>query len=76
MCSFEETAMEELVKEIKVYTGLRHCVFSFLSLLRYCHTGFGLIIIFSEPLQLITTSHYNSLTGLHTIRITVTAAHI
>jgi hypothetical protein len=40
-------------------------------------TGFGLLTWFIDHLypHLITTSKYNSLTGLHTLKITVTAAH-
>jgi hypothetical protein len=40
--------------------------------------GFGLVSVFIERLytQLVTTSNFNSLTSLHTIEITVTAAHI
>jgi hypothetical protein len=40
--------------------------------------GFGLVNLFIDYLytQLITTSNYNNLTGLYTLKITVTAAHI
>jgi hypothetical protein len=40
--------------------------------------GFGVMIGFFEHLyaQLVTASNYNSPTGLHTLKITVTAAHI
>jgi hypothetical protein len=40
--------------------------------------GFGLMIGFFDSLytHLTTTSNYNSLTGLHSLKITVTAAHI
>jgi hypothetical protein len=38
-------------------------------------TGFVLVIGFIEHLQNITTSNYNSLTELHTPKITVTTAH-
>jgi hypothetical protein len=40
--------------------------------------GFGLVIEFMEHLytHLVTTSTYNSLASVHTLRITVTAAYI
>jgi hypothetical protein len=38
--------------------------------------GFGFIIRFIEHLQNITTNNYYSLTELHTLKITVTTAHI
>jgi hypothetical protein len=43
-----------------------------------CKRGFGLVTRFIDHLftQLITTSNYNSLTGLHTLKITVTAADV
>jgi hypothetical protein len=38
--------------------------------------GFGLVILFIDHLQIVTTSKYKSLTELHTPDITVTVAHI
>jgi hypothetical protein len=38
--------------------------------------GFGLIIGFTEHLQNLTTNNCDSLTELHTPRITVTTAHL
>jgi hypothetical protein len=38
--------------------------------------GFGLVIESIKHLQNITTSNYDSLTELHTPKITVTTAHI
>jgi hypothetical protein len=38
--------------------------------------GFGLVIGFTEHLQNITTNNYDSLTELHTPKVTVTTAHI
>jgi hypothetical protein len=38
--------------------------------------GFGLITEFIEHLQNVTTSNYDSLTLLHTPKITVKTAHI
>jgi hypothetical protein len=38
--------------------------------------GFGLVIAYIEHLQNITTNNYDSLTELHTPKITVTTAHI
>jgi hypothetical protein len=38
--------------------------------------GFGLVIWFIDHLQIVTTSDYNILTCLHTLKVTVTAAHI
>jgi hypothetical protein len=37
----------------------------------YMGTGFSLVIGFIEPLLLVTTGNYNSLTGLHPLPITV-----
>jgi hypothetical protein len=50
-------------------------------ILKYCQVheyGFGLMIRFIDHLntQLVTTGNYNSLTGLHTLKITVRAALI
>jgi hypothetical protein len=48
----------------------------------YCHviewlcTGFALVIVFIEHLKNITTNNYDSLTDVHTPKITVTTAHI
>jgi hypothetical protein len=39
-------------------------------------TEFGLVIGFTEHLQNITTNNYDSLTELHTPKITVTTAHL
>jgi hypothetical protein len=39
-------------------------------------TGFGLVNEYTNHLQIVTTSNYNSLTGLHPLKITLTAAHI
>jgi hypothetical protein len=38
--------------------------------------GFGLVTGFSEHYRTLTTNNYNSLTQLHTAKITVTVAHI
>jgi hypothetical protein len=38
--------------------------------------GFGLVIVFIEHLQNVTTSNYDSLTELHTPKVIVTTAHI
>jgi hypothetical protein len=40
--------------------------------------GFGLVTQFIDHLctRFVTTSNFNSLTGLHTLKITVTAAHM
>jgi hypothetical protein len=38
--------------------------------------GFGLVIRFIEHLQNVTTNNYDSLTKLHTPKITVTTAYI
>jgi hypothetical protein len=37
---------------------------------------FGLVIRFSEHLQIVTTNNYNSLNDLHIPKITVTIAHV
>jgi hypothetical protein len=44
----------------------------------WLYTGFGLVIGFIDHLytQLVTTNKYNSFTGLHPLKITVTAGHI
>jgi hypothetical protein len=38
--------------------------------------GFGLIIGFIVDLQIVTTNHYDSFTGFHTLKATVTTADI
>jgi hypothetical protein len=38
--------------------------------------GFGLVIRFIEHSEKVTTDNYDSLTELHTLKITVTTAHI
>jgi hypothetical protein len=40
--------------------------------------GFGLVTLFIYRLytELVITSNYNSLIGLHTLKITVTTAHV
>jgi hypothetical protein len=42
----------------------------------WLYMGFGLVIGFIEHLQNIITNNYDSLTELHTPKITVTTAHI
>jgi hypothetical protein len=37
--------------------------------------GFGLVNGFIDHMEMVTISNYNSITGLHTLEITVTAAH-
>jgi hypothetical protein len=38
--------------------------------------GFGLVIVFIEHLQIVTTKDYISLTNLHTPKITLTTEHV
>jgi hypothetical protein len=53
-----------------------------LAVLKYCYvmgwllTGVRLVSGFTEHLTLVTTNNYDSLTELHTPKITVTTAHI
>jgi hypothetical protein len=44
--------------------------------MEWLQTGFGLVIVFIEHLQNVTTNNYDSLTEIHTPKITVTTAHI
>jgi hypothetical protein len=37
--------------------------------------GIGLVNRFNEHSEVATTSNYNSLTGLHTLKVTVTTTH-
>jgi hypothetical protein len=46
-----------------------------MSRVKWLDMGFGLVTGFIEQLQIVTTSNYSALTYLHTLQITVTAAH-
>jgi hypothetical protein len=63
--------------KLKVIICHRSCI-----LIKYCqviewlYTGFGLVIGFIELLKNVTANNYDSLTELHTPKITVPTAHI
>jgi type IV secretory pathway TrbD component len=44
--------------------------------IEWLYTGFGLVIGFIGHLQNVITNNYDSLTELHTPKITVTTAHV
>jgi hypothetical protein len=56
---------------------MNHINFQYtVKILEWLQTGSGLVIEFTEYLQNITTNNYDSLTELHTPKITATTAHI
>jgi hypothetical protein len=78
---FKSTDMSSQLNHVLSHFRTSH-VFVPYFFLTCCHvyewlqTGFGLMNGFIDHLQMITTSNCNSLTGLHTLKITVTAAHL
>jgi hypothetical protein len=44
--------------------------------IKWLQIGFGLVIGLIQHVQIITTCNYNSLAGLHTIKITETTTHM